>query len=162
MPAALPYSPQEARQILALRQRQQEARRRNEVELDAQVASIEKAREDLDHKLQDYLRLCDQLRQSSRRVAVDESSTRYRTYATLQLRMGGAITQALKRAEGGDRILNAAKARQEEDDRREEQQRVHQAARVAQRQVEQSLLPTNDDFESLYGDVDDLEGLIDA
>jgi uncharacterized protein YlxW (UPF0749 family) len=163
MPATLPYSPEEARQILALRQRQQEARRRNEVELDAMVASIESARAALDTKIQDYLRQCDQLRQSARRVAVDESSIRYRTFATLQLRMGGAMAQALKRADGGTRLLNAAKARQEEDDRQKEAARVRQEVRQSQRRLEQSLLPTNDDFESLYGAFDDdLEDLINA
>lgn len=162
MPVTLPYSPEEVRQILAHRQRQEEARRQHEVELDAQVTSIEDSRRELDIKIQEYLQKCDQLRQASRRVASEESSLRYLTFANMQLRMGGAMTQALKRAEGGTRLLRATKVRQEEDAKRAEQERVQREVRASEKQVRHSLLPSHDDFESLYGDNYDVEDLINA
>jgi len=155
MPSTLPYSPHEARQILATRQRQLEARTHNDAQLDTRVESINNARVDMENKLQDYLQKCDDLLTASRRITASESSTSYRTFASMQLRLGGAMKQALKRAEAGGLILSAAKAEKVATDRRAEEDRIRLEVRRSQRQVEKSLLPTHDDFETLYGDVDE-------
>jgi hypothetical protein len=73
------------------------------------------------------------------------------------------MSQALKRADGGARVLSASKAQQEEEARREEQTRVQREIQASQRRVEESLLPAHDDdFESLFGDNHDVEDLIHA
>lgn len=153
MPATLPVSPQEAREILALRRRQADIRKNAEKELDGMVTSIEEAREALSEKLHDYVKASDQLRQASRRMMHSEVSLQYRNYATMQTRLGGAISQALRRAENGSRMLDVHKKAQEERVAREEQERERQEIRAAERSVQTALLPPHDDdFESLYGD----------
>lgn len=156
MPATLPVSPHEAREILALRRRQADIRKNAEKELDGLVASIESARSVLGDKLQDYVQACEQLRSASRRMLHTEATLQYRNYATMQTRLAGAINQALRRAENGNRMLDIHKKTQEEQEIREEEQRIRQAARDSETHVQSSLLPPHDDdFESLYGDYSD-------
>jgi len=118
----------------------------------AVVSSILDARAEMERHLQAYLRKCDELRTLCRRRAPDESSAGYRTFATMQLRLGGAINQALKRAEVGTRILDSVKAEAAESSRETDRERRRFEVAEVQRSVQKSLLPTHDDFESLYGD----------
>lgn len=160
MPEAQSYHPQEVREIQALRQRQQEASLKVEEELEGLVLGMASARADLEKSLQDFVQSCDRLLQASRKFAAEPFALRYRTYATMQVRLAGAVNQVLKRSETGARILQASKRASEEQARSEEVERVRKEIRASQKRVERSLLPAHDDFESLYGSDFNVEDLI--
>lgn len=128
--------------------------------LDSGVLAIARARADLEEKLAEWQKRCAALQQDMRKASLDAGALRYRTFATLQLRLAGAVNQALKRAEEGDRLVQIAKAEQEEAARRESEDKVREAERQARAHVARSLLPTSNDFESLYGDIDEGEGAL--
>lgn len=133
------------------RLRQADLRRQREQDIDFHVQALQKTREEIETKLRDYQKHCDNLQTAVRRSIQDESTIRYKSYANVQTRMGGAMGQALKRASSMDRLLDLGKLEREEALRREQQ--GHQQSRVRQmsREVFNLQLPREDDFEALYG-----------
>lgn len=123
-----------------------------EQEVQAAVQEIQKAREEVEQAVQRLTAASDRLRTHVRRFR-DPSSTSYTMYANSHIRLAGALNQGMKRAGSMDRMLDRAASEREVVAEREQQRRLEEERRASQRELEQSLLPTNDDFAEVYGDV---------
>jgi len=153
MPAVSPE--QDYQQVQIERQRLEEGRRRLQQDIDARLESIATLRGELEGKVVDFQRECEELSRVLRRASY-EDVVRYRVYQGAQVRMAGVLSQVLKRASVADRVLDVAHAEQEERALRERQEESREKVRAMRRNVANLQLPKDDDFESLY------EGVIDA
>lgn len=97
---------------------------------------------------------CDRLQRASRLASVEDGeAARYRLYHTAQTRMIGALSHALKRAQGMDRLLESGREERQDRERRDREEKVKTEARAAVREVFNLQLPREDDFEQLFGEV---------
>lgn len=151
MPAQAPSYVEQTQQVLALRQREAEVRRQRDRDLETLFGSIAQSREEVAKALRVYQERIGEAQQAIRRTS-SEDSAHYRVGLTLQVRMAGAIHQALSRAESMDRKLAAVKADRLERERLEARQQSALALKQVVKEVQQSLLPQTDDFELLYGE----------
>lgn len=149
----MPSSPAQEQRIQAERLRTAEIRRQREQEVGGHVQAIKAIRGDLETKLRELQGHCERLHQTTRRALnEDGSDARYRLYHTAQLRMVGAMSQALKRAEAADRLLVASQAERQDQERREREKQTQERVESAVRDVFDLQLPKDDDFESLFGE----------
>lgn len=140
---------QEPSPLEALRRRAEEA---NEREVETLITQIKEARQEVSAALSKLVSLSDDMRQRARR-SPGEGSSSLVTFANAHLRFAGAARQGMTRTASMDRVLERAKVEKEEAQRREIQERQWAEARKAQKQVERLVLPTDDAFEELYGEV---------
>lgn len=152
MPVASPQ--QDYQQIQLERQRLEESRRRQQQEIDTHVKAIAEIRVSLEGKIVDFQRECEELLRVLRRSPYGEVG-RYMVYQAAQMRMSGVLSQGLKRAQGADKYLEAAKVEQEERTARERQEETREKVRAARREVASLQQPQDDDFDSLYEEVTD-------
>lgn len=136
----------EARRQVIARQVQESS------DLDTSFHELVALRETVEKALRNYQEKAVSLQKSVRR-SPSEDSGRYNTYLATQLRMAGAIVQALKRASAMDRVLDAVKQEQHERLQREQAERQRLAVQHATQETRALILPPSDedDFEFLYG-----------
>jgi hypothetical protein len=132
----------------ALRKRAEEA---NSREVEALIGRIKEARQEVETALMRLTHLSDELRSRARRSP--ENSSGLVVFANAHVRFAGAATQGMKRTASMDRMLERAKAEKEETQRREAQERAWAESRRVQKQVDRLVLPTDDAFDELYGEV---------
>lgn len=145
----MPENPQLPNPLEVLRRRAEEA---NEHEVELLVGQIRQAREEVSASLAKLAHLADEMRSHARR-SPGEGASSLVTFATAHARFAGAARQGMTRTATMDRILEKAKAEKVEAERREIQERKWADARRAQKQVERLVLPTDDAFDELYGEV---------
>lgn len=145
----------EVQQIIAMRRQEAEASRNRERQLEARMANLYKAREEVERKVQEYQDQCGALQRDLRRVGSVETRAHYRTFVTMQVRMAGAMHQAVTRAKAMDRVVTAAKAEAEDRRLQEERELSERNLRETEKQVAHLQLPQPDDLELLYGEVTD-------
>lgn len=133
-----------------------ETRRQRERDVEAHVEAIRTARSDLEAKLLELQGHCDRLQRATRLASGDGGEeARYRLYHAAQTRLVGAMSHAIKRAQGTDRLLEASRAEQQERERREREDMTRAHVKAAVREVFNLQLPKDDDFEQLFGEVAD-------
>lgn len=142
----------EIERIVEMRRRDADVRRQREREVEGEVAAIARVRGEIETKIQEYQDLCLTLQRSIRRIGSADVQAHYRTYATMQIRMAGAMNQALVRARSMDRVITASKAEAEDRRRVEEWERSQVTRRNMESNVKQLWLPQADDMEFLYGE----------
>lgn len=140
--------PTQVNPLEALRKRAEEANGR---EVETLIEQIKEARRDVEASLAKLTHLADEMRGRARRSP--ESSPSLVVFANAHLRFAGAATQGMRRTASMDRVIDRAKAEKEELQRREAQERKWAEARQARKKVERMVLPTDDAFEELYGEV---------
>lgn len=96
--------------------------------------------------------VADEMRVFSRRTP-EEGDSAYVVYATSHLRFAGAILQSAKRTSSMDRLLQTARQEQEEVRLREADQMKKREARDTRRRFQKLEIPTDHDFEELYGEI---------
>ena len=140
-------------QLEMLRQRAEEA---NDRELETLIGQIKEARQEVSTALSKLVGLADDMRNRARRSPGQGSSSMV-TFASAHLRFAGAARQGMTRTASMDRVLERAKTEKEEAKRREAQEHLWAEARKArnqaQKQVDRLVLPTDDAFDELYGEV---------
>jgi hypothetical protein len=142
----------EVERIVEMRRRDADARRQREREVDVHIEAISRVRGEIESKIQEYQDLCLTLQRSIRLVGSTEVQAHYRTFATMQIRMAGAMSQALLRARSMDRVVSASKAEAEDRRRVEEHERSAVSRRNMESNVAKLWLPQADDMEFLYGE----------
>lgn len=153
----MPLSPVAQERIEAERLRVAELSQQREAELGSHVQAIQAIRADVESKLRDLQGRCDQLLRVSRRTASEDGDSRYRVYTAAHRRLVGAMTQALKRAEATDRLLEQSRGAREDRARQERERQQRERVQAAVQDVFDLQLPKEDDFEALFG-----EGVSDA
>lgn len=140
--------PTQVNPLEALRKRAEEA---NSRDVETLIEQIKEARRDVESSLAKLTHLADEMRSRARRNP--ESSSSLVVFANAHLRFAMAASQGMKRTSSMDRVIDRAKAEKEEIQRRDAQDRKWSASRKAQKQVERAILPTDDAFDELYGEV---------
>lgn len=131
--------------------RQQRERQASEL-----VATIHKARGDIEAAVTRLQTAGLELRSLTRRN-FDEDSSSMLVFTNAQLRLAGAMNQAIQRTASMDRVLvRAAKDREEARAREAEFTRRREALakeKEHQRMLAEMQTPTEDDFDDLYGEI---------
>lgn len=140
-------------QLEALRRKAEED---NDREVGSLVEKIKESRREVETALSRLAELAEEMRGRSRRVP-SEASSSLTVFATAHLRFASAVSQGLKRTASMDRVLDRAKADQEEAKRREALEKQWADRRQARKDVERLILPVSDDdaFDGLYGEIVD-------
>lgn len=152
MPEQGEFYGSEVERIVEMRRRDADVRRRQEREVEAQVERISAVRGEIEAKIQELNELCLGLQRNIRRVGSAEVQNHYRTYTTMQLRMAGAMNQAVLRAKSMDRVISASKAEAAERRRVEEWEQSQVTQRNIESNVARLWLPQEDDMAFLYGE----------
>lgn len=140
------------RLVETARSREADVRRRHEEHVQALVERIHNTRQTLEASIAQLQDASLELRSVCRRN-YDEASSSYLVFANSHLRLAGALTQGIRRTASMDRVLvNAAREREDAKLRQEEFQR-QQEVRAHAKLVQKLQLPTEDDFEELYGEI---------
>lgn len=147
-------SEERLRQILEQRRG---VERDNEREISGLLAQIQEAQQEVDTALNKLVYLAGELRGRAQRHPT-ETSHSYLVYANAHLRFAGAATQGMRRTAATSRILDRAKAEQEDRKRREEQEAEREKARERREELRRLAAPVEDDFLELYGEVVDHAG----
>jgi len=155
MPEHLGLSTTEVAAIVERRRQEADMRLRREQEVEARVEAISKVRSEIETKIREYQDLSGTLQREIRRVPDAEVQAHYRTFATMQIRMAGAMSQALVRAKAMDRVITASKAELQERRTQEERENFEVQSRDTARHITQLQLPQADDLELLYGEMND-------
>lgn len=87
----------------------------------------------------------------------DDLTSGYLSYSSAFSRICGALSSGLRRTASMGKVLDAAKAAQEETHRREVREEELRQARARTKEIERLSLPTNDDFDLVYGDLGEAE-----
>jgi hypothetical protein len=116
------------------------------------VSQIQKSRKVAEESVQKLYELSTQLQSRARRSPFDGASA-YVIFANAHLRMAGALGQGFRRTASMDRVLDVAKAEQEEARRQEAADEERRKIRESQRRVQKLTLTSDDDFDSVYGDI---------
>jgi len=143
---------EEVSRVEAQRLREDDLRQQRDKVADDIVVQMQKVRVDLEASVTQLHQLAMDLRAKARRT-LDSSSSGYILYANAHLRVAGALNQGLKRTGSMDRVLVVSKQEEEDERRREEEDRQDKEVREHDRLVENLSLPSDDDFEELYGEV---------
>jgi len=143
---------EEVRRVEAQRLREEELRQQRDKTAQATITQIQKIRGEIETSVARLHELSLELRTSARRT-LDASSSSHIVYANAHLRVVGALTQGLRRTASMDRVLLIGQREQEDARRREEEARQDREVREHDRLVDQLSLPSEDDFEELYGEV---------
>ncbi len=139
----------------------QKQRKRREDQTAALVETIKKARADIESAVSRLQTATLELRSVTRRN-FDESASSVLVFSNAHLRLCGAMTQAMHRTASMDRVLARAERDREEARVREQefrrQQEAQAQAKEHSRLIEQLKVPTEDDFDALYGEILNEEG----
>jgi len=157
MPETHPSNPRLARSADQLNQLEQMRISREETnsrEIEGLITQMKEAQQEVDTALSKLAYLSGELRGRAQRHPT-ESSHSYLVYANAHLRFAGAATQGMKRTAATSRILDRAKADQEEQKRRVQLDKEREEAREKQKELRRLAAPTEDDFSQLYGEVVD-------
>ena len=100
--------------------------------------------------------LCDRLQTQVRRRQ-DDTTSSYTMYATGHQRLASALSNGIRRTASMDRMLDRAAQEREEDRRRAERELAMAKARQQKRALDKSLLPSDDDFAEVYGELEEEE-----
>lgn len=153
-----PYQPQGRRADLRVQSeaRTQQHRRQREEQAAALIETIKKARSDIEAAVNRLQGATLELRSLTRRN-FDESSSSVLVFTNANLRMAGAMTQAIHRTASMDRVLVRAEKDREDARVREQEFRRQQEAQAQVKEhsklIEQLKVPTEDDFDALYGEI---------
>lgn len=152
MPEQGEFYGSEVERIVEMRRRDADVRRRQEREVEVQVERIAVVRGEIETKIMELSELCVGLQRHIRRVGSSDVQNSYRAYTTMQLRMAGAMNQAMIRAKSMDRVILSSKAEAEERRRVEEWEKSQVTQRNIQSDVARLWLPQEDDMAFLYGE----------
>jgi len=162
----MPETPlQQARERLF--QEREGAERRQAKEVQADIAEIQKIRDELEVLASRLQEMCDKLRTRVRRSPT-ESSSSVVMYTNANLRMAGVVLQVSRRTASLDKVLKIGEAEKREQERiaAQRQRREDKARQEAENQRRMLELQGSDnDFEELFGsfeDDDDQEGVTNA
>jgi hypothetical protein len=142
-------SEERLRQILEQRRG---VERDNERVITELVSQMQEAQQEAETALGKLSALSIELRGRAQRYPT-ETSYSYLVYANAHHRFAGAAIQGMKRTAATSRILDRAKAEQEDRKRREELEKERQAAREKREAAKRLQAPVEDDFLELYGEV---------
>jgi hypothetical protein len=137
--------------IRTIRLQEEERVERHEKEAKTIIAGMDEARKTIE---QEILRLAD-LSQRLRTHALrqrDDMTSGYLAYSNAYMRICGALNQGLRRTASMGKVLDMAKANQEESKLREAREEEGRRMRAQNREIQKLSLPTNDDFDLVYGD----------
>ena len=143
---------EEVRRVEAQRLREEELRQQRDKTAQATILQMQMIRGDIEAKVSKLHELSLELRTTARRT-LDASSNGFILYANAHLRVVGALTQGIRRTASMDRVLVIGQRDQEDARRRDEEERQDREVREHGRMIDQLSLPTEDDFEELYGEV---------
>lgn len=152
MPEQGEFYGSEVERIVEMRRRDADVRRRQEREVEVHVERIAAVRGEIETKITELTELCVGLQRHIRRVGSADVQSNYRAYTTMQLRMAGAMNQAMTRAKSMDRVILSSKAEAEERRRVEEWEKSQVTQRNIQSDVARLWLPQEDDMAFLYGE----------
>lgn len=129
-----------------------EVRQRHAEHVDALVDRVKSLRSDIDRAVSQLVDASTELRAVCRRN-YDEASASYLVFANSHLRLAGALAQGVRRTASMDRMLvNAAREREDAREREAAFQR-QQEMRAHSKLVEQLQVPTDDDFQDVFGEI---------
>lgn len=157
MPEINPSNPRSTRsadQFDQLEQLRVSREETNTREIEGLIAQMKEAQQEVDTALNKLAYLSGELRGRAQRHPT-ESSHSYLVYANAHLRFAGAATQGMKRTAATSRILDRAKAEQEEQKRRNQLELERTEARKKRDELRRLAAPTEDDFSELYSEVVD-------
>lgn len=142
--------------IALSRIQEKERATRHEEQAKKIIHDMEQVRQEVSASVTRLASLAQQLRTHALRHQ-DDLTSGYLSYSSAFTRICGALNSGLRRTASMGRVLDAAKATQEETERwvvREEEARQ---ARARTKEIERLSLPTSDDFELVYGDLGETE-----
>jgi len=136
--------------------REAELRQRQVQQIDVLVEKIHRIRQGIDEQVAQLLEASSELRTVCRRN-YDEASSSYLVFANSHLRLAGALSQGIRRTGSMDRFLQKAAHEREEakllEEKLRQQREAREQARMQAEAVQQLQLPTEDDFDELYGEI---------
>jgi len=142
--------------VVLSRAQEKERATRHEEQARSIISEMETTREAIEASILKLVGLAQQLRTHALRNR-DDLTTGYLSYSSAYTRICGALNSGLRRTASMNRVLDAAKAAQEETERREAREEEHRLARVRVKEIEKLSLPTNDDFDLVYGNAGEAE-----
>lgn len=129
-----------------------DVRQRHAEHVDALVERTQLLRTDIENSVARLVEASTELRAVCRRN-FDEASASYLVFANSHLRLASALTQGIRRTASMDRMLvNAAREREDAREREAAFQR-QQEIRKHSKLVEQLQMPSDDDFNDLFGEI---------
>ena len=140
--------------ILTARLQEEQRIERHEKEAKAIIEEMSSLKESLLVSVQKLADLSQKLRQHALRQR-DDMTAGYMAYSNAFVRICGALNQGLRRTASMGRVLDTAKANQEETKHREAREEEDRRLRAQNREIEKLSLPTSDDFDLVYGDAGD-------
>jgi hypothetical protein len=137
--------------IRTARLQEEERVERHEKEAKAIIDEMASVRESISTSVLKLVELSQRLRTHALRQR-DDMTSGYLTYSNAYARICGALNQGLRRTASMGRVLDTAKANQEETRQREAIEEEQRKLRAQNREIEKLSLPTSDDFDLIYGD----------
>lgn len=129
----------------------QERAERHEKEAKTIIDEMSLVRENISTGVTKLVELSQRLRTHALRER-DEMTQGYIAYSNAYARICGALNQGLRRTASMGRVLDSAKANQEEAKQRETKEEARGKLRAQNREIEKLSLPTSDDFALVYGE----------
>lgn len=142
------------RSVEALRLQEAARAERHAQEAQEIITEMDHLRETLTSGIGRLAELSQKLRTHALRQR-DDLTSGYLAYSNAYSRICGAMNQGLRRTATMGRVLDAAKATQEETRQREAQEDEYRRMRAQTREVEKLSLPARDDFDLVYGEETD-------
>lgn len=137
--------------LLQARRNLESIEERHEKEAKEILSQIDETRKSLEQGIAKLAEQSGRLRTHALRQRNDLTPG-YLAFSSAYQRICGALSQGLKRTASMSRVLDTAKANQEESRLREADEEKRRQARAQARQIERLSLPTSDDFDLVYGD----------
>jgi hypothetical protein len=146
----------QGRRVPRVQEDPQKQRKQREEQTAALVETIKKARSDIESAVSRLQTATLELRSVTRRN-FDESASSLLVFSNAHLRLCGAMTQAVHRTASMDRVLVRAEKDREEARVREQEYRRQREAQAQVKEhsklIDQLKVPTEDDFDALYGEI---------
>jgi hypothetical protein len=114
------------------------------------IAEMDDARKSIEQEVRRLSDLSQKLRTHALRQK-DDMTGGYVAYSNAYVRICGALNQGLRRTASMERVLDTAKANQEESKLREAREEQGRRMRAHNREIQKLSLPTSDDFDLVYG-----------
>jgi hypothetical protein len=137
--------------IRTIRLQEEERVERHEKEAKGIISEMDVARKTIEQEVGKLADLSQRLRTHALRQR-DDMTSGYLAYSNAYMRICGALNQGLRRTASMGKVLDTAKANQEESKLRETREEEGRRMRATNREIHKLSLPTSDDFDLVYGE----------
>jgi SMC interacting uncharacterized protein involved in chromosome segregation len=136
--------------VRTARLQEEERAEQHEKEAKEIVQGIDEARRTIEQAVSKLAEMSQKLRTHALRQRNDLTSG-YLAFSNAHMRICGALSQGLRRTASMGRVLESSKLSQEEAKQRDLREEEQRRMRAQNREIEKLSLPTNDDFDLVYG-----------